>query len=973
VNERFRSIKTLTDAGDYERRLRDAVVALNRRKVTAVTLVEAIDEAQVWSSAFEDQIPFITGLDLTTMLERAPFLLCSIAAEIGFRFEGVGTDYWNKLATALGCTISIFERGLFSDAFRRLADKFGISRPSDSTFSSHFSIISWPISNALLPLDLIGPVTRLIARAPSGALPTTVRPANFPSLRAWASAAEGARLLDWLRFEAASERVIVALLTENRSGGITARSYQRIQDAVTQSSEAFFATRSARQRAKRSKAAGSAQESLGQLTLLRDTLGTKLYVTWPAIPSDLADDAKAVARAAGWRPQLWCSGARLHSDNALGEGPFLLLIENTPGADLPAFGDAATIFGEGSDIAAALAARTVDWSETLLFDVSEDRVRGEQRTGPFTALNGIAWIACANPSASVERLLQVGEVGGYRVFEADLSNDVERAILTQEGIIAGPAKALLARHPLDAMGSSRGIVHPGRPFIIFRPGPPLDVLSVQPLQVGTRFGYSGAGDLPKIRCEPLPGPGDMPVSLSLLERDNAFAALIESRLQVRIESSHSLKSIPVTVELDIGGKLLARGTSFVDEVPCTLDAKSEIMRLLYSDQIKNLLLERGAAKLSFSIKRLTKIDVQLSKPVGVVDWSSIPPAVSSGENAELVTTSASSPHKFSGASQIVPPHRGVAGYALRLRDGRLADPMRLLASSSFGLGDFDANFTNDLGSRRMIDDGRGNLDLARARVAWARADCDSLQALAAKSRVVMQFEGPLIHNLCGHEWFEEERIVHLSISDPHEALYFSALRRHLAALPEVANPHFAHEFAKAFAVRARQFDPDWPTNRTVPIGGAMDDALNEGFADAVCDLQAKGQLVGIDPDDCDFGNPEETWIAVAADALLQIRRANLAFLIAPTAGGIQLRDRFYGGTDIAEMAEDLAAWTRKFSLTRGQLTPETAAGALQLWLSPAACNSVDATIRPLVNDPFVARATRYAAIRMNTAKWGGAL
>jgi hypothetical protein len=70
------------------------------------------------------------------------------------------------------------------------------------------------------------------------------------------------------------------------------------------------------------------------------------------------------------------------------------------------------------------------------------------------------------------------------------------------------------------------------------------------------------------------------------------------------------------------------------------------------------------------------------------------------------------------------------------------------------------------------------------------------------------------------------------------------------------------------------------------------------------------------------------------------------------------------------MAEDLAAWSRTFALPRGQLSAEAAAAALQLWLSPAACEAIDAAMRVLVNDPFVARASRYAAIRMDATPSG---
>jgi hypothetical protein len=319
---------------------------------------------------------------------------------------------------------------------------------------------------------------------------------------------------------------------------------------------------------------------------------------------------------------------------------------------------------------------------------------------------------------------------------------------------------------------------------------------------------------------------------------------------------------------------------------------------------------------------------------------------------------------------VIRPERGAVGYVLRYADGRFADPMNLLADPSFNLGDFSADFGSVLGSRQLHDGDRGSGDLARARIAWSRAQCGTLQALASKSRVVQQFEEPLIYNLCGREWYDREQADRHSRSDPHEVLYLVALEQGLASLPDGVPERYAGDFAEAFAVQARHLDPNWPHGRLAPRDDAMDDALNLGFTDAVNTLQARGSLAGVDPDDCDFGSPEDAWVSAAGEALRRIRRSRLAQLIAPDEGGRQLRDRFYSNIGIAEMAEDLAAWSRTFALPRGQLTAEAAAAALQLWLSPAACDALDAAMRALINDPFVARATRYAAIRMNTTLGG---
>src|SRR5262249_8206246 len=156
------------------------------------------------------------GVDLQYLIGHTPLLICAIASEIGFRFEGVGTIFWARFDEVIGGSTTLVQRQCIAEGFCAEASRFGLSRPSQSPFIEHFSIIAWPIANALMPSDLVGPVMRLLARAPVGALPGPGRSTNFASLRAWASAAEGARLADWLRLEAPAARVLTALLTENR-------------------------------------------------------------------------------------------------------------------------------------------------------------------------------------------------------------------------------------------------------------------------------------------------------------------------------------------------------------------------------------------------------------------------------------------------------------------------------------------------------------------------------------------------------------------------------------------------------------------------------------------------------------------------------------------------------------------------------------------------------------------------------------
>jgi len=144
------------EVDELERQLKAAVIALNKMKIANVTLVEAIDYATLWPEPFDSLPPIAPASStLDSLLARVPLLVCAIASEIGFRFEGVGTVFWARLSDALGLPITTSQRQTIGDIFDTLATRYKLVRPSESAFSTHFSIISWPIANALLPLDLV--------------------------------------------------------------------------------------------------------------------------------------------------------------------------------------------------------------------------------------------------------------------------------------------------------------------------------------------------------------------------------------------------------------------------------------------------------------------------------------------------------------------------------------------------------------------------------------------------------------------------------------------------------------------------------------------------------------------------------------------------------------------------------------------------------------------------------------------------
>jgi hypothetical protein len=90
--------------------------------------------------------------------------------------------------------------------------------------------------------------------------------------------------------------------------------------------------------------------------------GPRLFMTWPVLPPALFDEACTIARAQGWRPQFWGAGGLLHPVMALSGGPLPVALTAPPAAGIAAYPDAATVFGAGSEVALALAARMIEWS-----------------------------------------------------------------------------------------------------------------------------------------------------------------------------------------------------------------------------------------------------------------------------------------------------------------------------------------------------------------------------------------------------------------------------------------------------------------------------------------------------------------------------------------------------------------------------------------------------------------------------------
>lgn len=91
--------------------------------------------------------------------------LLAVTAEVGYRYQGTGTDFWPVVEQDL----HLIAGGGFRLALVRLFElghrEFGIAKPSNSAWERHFPLIAWPIANALVPLELQPQLARALRQA----------------------------------------------------------------------------------------------------------------------------------------------------------------------------------------------------------------------------------------------------------------------------------------------------------------------------------------------------------------------------------------------------------------------------------------------------------------------------------------------------------------------------------------------------------------------------------------------------------------------------------------------------------------------------------------------------------------------------------------------------------------------------------------------------------------------------------------
>ena len=230
------------------------------------------------------------------------------ATEVAYEYEGNGTDYWPKLEEALDHGFSMENRNDLRDLFENFHQKFNGPVPPDTDWTRNFSIICWPIANALLPLDVRLPFAESLSRLTNANAGGSSSRFGERLLRL-PIPYSSARYRTWLSIEKLASDFAQFFLLKQRPGTIFPATLNRIEKDMAKDRKVRRALRNARIRNwnAKGKPASKTQTKLhGELYLRNQKDRFQMEAVLPRIGAPEALDwISRNTRNGRWQPKPW--------------------------------------------------------------------------------------------------------------------------------------------------------------------------------------------------------------------------------------------------------------------------------------------------------------------------------------------------------------------------------------------------------------------------------------------------------------------------------------------------------------------------------------------------------------------------------------------------------------------------------------------------------------------------------------------
>ena len=989
---------------------RHATIGLDRSLVYFADHGLSSDELIGLMTTVKDALRSTSLESFTWTLSHLPLIVCAV--EVGYGYEGNGTDFWPMLENRLGHSFEIDDRIRISGWFEKASQKFGGVAPGDSEWEQAFCHIAWPITHAVAAKDIRRPFADCLRRF-RGSLDGDDS-SIVERLASIATPVGSRRYRTWLARPNVVAGIVRDLLggTKLNEGGLFSENFrERLIEDLKREPEIQRAMRSVRshqenEAAKKERKSASRKNEksdlrLGDFFLQQDDNGDfALIGQLPDMPRTVQTNLRIVRRK--WQPKPWGfpGATTLPSDTLRSvRGTFPIEMSHVCRADAekPFF-----VGLEGLSIDTECAA----WLSSIRFPAGEKLVFRPIAVGDDTSFaitsrtphSGMVWVltkaTCNWPEVSREK---IGETSDGELYAVDASDNGLRSWLgwpqarsvdsnkdsfigwlhptpvslgvegkqvftTDDEIglyIWGERiveiKLLKGREELDHQTVTHAAI-----VNLEQPGS-YDLLVQENGKTVDSFSFSIIDSKGDGFIEPDP---EYPWHSKLSHVDSGMTEMTRSdlfnhRLVLDIEADRTIENVEVNLSISPGE---SRAKLYLPRIPARLSANHHVWNELLDRIPPSVITSACDLTLKIDIANITSEEWRLEPKLQSVWWdkqsSGLPQAMHDRGIIETVHQCVVS------GKQITTPQEGYPfiSYSLDDQGNELIFDSRVSV-----MGDAQLQLQLDRPRRilrQMIDVGEcpGLLSIATRYLALASATSSSLAAEFNRVRAVQILREWIVSSLCGSNWASAQKQgMELESINPI-ALWWQVQQKY----PDLIQPK-----------------PDQP--RLLPL--TLPQLLIPEFAELLPNGWWDGQIADISDDEAmkleGILRPLLCGEEIFIDAIVlteTIRETNvllcgahLADLIVPVTGGDELMNWSITSSSSEELAQSLLIWSRKY-LERGRgrqtWTVEELQICLNLMLYPEQLrkSSWESVLEKLLQDRPIARAVAFLAWRVEQTR-----
>ncbi len=909
--------------------------------------------------------------------------LIVIATEVGYRYRGIGTDFWPVLSQELGTEAGPAFRSGLSRLFELGHERFRLAQPGESPWELHFPHISWPIGNSVVPLEIQPQLADALRRAVRAGVAADDTERLLEYLRALSAGHASRRFENWLLQRDVALEVMRRLLAPESVGWLSEKFLLRVDRDIRKDWGALRAITEARKTVARRTARLTQIAASRYVLALRDGEPRHLGIRGPTLPAYLRDEVIAALRIHGDRIRA-VDGIHAISLRAFLAGGEIVLKNIAPFPISPLRRDDAVDLDEGS------AKATLERLQPL-----EPEYFAVEPSG--LAAHAVFPGEKLQPESRILQLIHAGEDDSVETRTLKTSNPPDFEFLRRRGFVIAHRVPTLQIAGLPAPGASSQFID-DFPVLVSQRGVAdaeflLDgaVTSGDPLRIGGTDWKAIRPDVGLHLIEPAEGreldrlefevvePPDIePAMVKLLPANANVSDLESGRLEIRVTAPLALEVVPIRIRVisPSGPALVSEGV--IDRLPATITGRSPVLhqiqtqlaRLQANESGLRLHVEaEGLLEKVFSlppVRREIRYDGETGEWVRTGSDEKVLASISASAAAPLLVAGKSDPEGTRLVLPDAPDHEALA--AGLILSGTAPARLGLVSRSRISLPALLREPTSS-------EHGVGLTALAHANVAWQLASARDLLGNWQRWSVVEELEAALIEQLCGARWRRLEMELDSAFAD-----FYAALLRFILEIwdntkggrPQLDNAQDRDFLTNAMVQKMKGVLPDpqiAAANIDDDLAGTLDLAMEDAYDELSAAVEARGETPEFS---CAVGFLTEDWRSAFQKAGDAQRLSMFRPHILPEARWSALVRPFYSEfteDDLVDLLDSVHVDAFRRPGLRWLGRSEIRA-MLQLWLSPKAMAETDRWRELLskgLSDIQTSRAVRYVALRRKLA------